>query len=76
MWVQRVSHIGGAGGFFRLCISYDSLMNHYKTNFQLMQHHNYSLQDLENMLPYERDIYVRLLTQFLEDEKERHEQKS
>ena len=41
-----------------------------------MQHHNYSLQDLENMLPYERDIYVRLLTQFLEDEKERHEQKS
>lgn len=39
-----------------------------------MQHHNYSLQDLENMLPYERDIYVRLLTQFLEEEKERHEQ--
>ncbi len=38
-----------------------------------MQHHNYSLQDLENMLPYERDIYVRLLTQFLEAEKERHE---
>ena len=41
-----------------------------------MQHHNYSLHDLENMLPYERDIYVRLLTSFLEDEKERHEQKS
>ena len=39
-----------------------------------MQHHNYSLHDLENMLPYERDIYVRLLTQFLEEEKERHEQ--
>jgi hypothetical protein len=37
-----------------------------------MQHHNYSLSDLENMLPYERDIYVRLLSQWLEEEKERH----
>ena len=38
-----------------------------------MQHHNYSLYDLENMLPYERDIYVRLLADWLREEKERHE---
>ena len=38
-----------------------------------MQHHNYSLHDLENMMPYERDIYVRLLGQWLEEEKERHD---
>ena len=37
-----------------------------------MQHHNYSLSDLENMIPYERDIYVRLLVAHLEAEKERH----
>ena len=36
-----------------------------------MQHHNYNLSDLENMIPWERDIYVTLLTQFLVDEKER-----
>jgi len=36
-----------------------------------MQHHNYSLSDLENMIPWEREIYVTLLTQFLEAEKER-----
>jgi hypothetical protein len=35
-----------------------------------MQHHNYSLYDLENMLPYERDIYVDLLSQHLEDVKQ------
>lgn len=48
-------------------MSYESLMNHYKTNFQLMQHHNYSLSDLDNMIPYEREIYVNLLTQHMEE---------
>lgn len=39
-----------------------------------MQHHNYSLYDLENMMPYEREIYVSLLADWLREEKERHEQ--
>ncbi len=34
-----------------------------------MQHHNYSLMDLENMMPWERDIYVDMLAQFLKEEK-------
>lgn len=36
-----------------------------------MQHHKYSLTELENMLPWERDIYITLLMQFLEAENER-----
>jgi hypothetical protein len=40
-----------------------------------MQHHNYSLTDLENMLPYEREVYVALLQQWLEEEKLRLEQR-
>ena len=39
-----------------------------------MQHHNYSLYDLEHMIPYEREIYVSLLAEHLQQEKERHEQ--
>ncbi|MEO1955285.1 MAG: hypothetical protein ABGX42_01640 [Gammaproteobacteria bacterium] len=38
-----------------------------------MQHHNYSLADLENMMPYEREIYVKLLADWLHEEKERYE---
>jgi hypothetical protein len=38
-----------------------------------MQHHNYSLADLENMMPYEREIYVSLLTTHLKEEKDRHD---
>lgn len=41
-------------------------------NFALMQHHNYKLDDLEYMLPFERDILVHLVLQFLEEEKNRH----
>ena len=37
----------------------------------MMQHHKYSLEEIENMLPWEREIYMGLLMKFLEDEKER-----
>jgi hypothetical protein len=38
-----------------------------------MQHHNYSLSDLEEMLPWEREIYVAMLMKWLEEEKARLE---
>jgi hypothetical protein len=39
----------------------------------MMQHHKYSLTELENMLPWERNIYVGLLVNYLKEEKERLE---
>ena len=41
-----------------------------------MQHHKYSLTELENMMPWEREIYVTLLIEYLREEKERLEQQS
>tara|TARA_B100001093_G_scaffold474419_1_gene499069 strand:- start:131 stop:259 length:129 start_codon:yes stop_codon:yes gene_type:complete len=37
-----------------------------------MQHHNYSLSDLENMLPWEREIYVDMLINHIKEENEKH----
>tara|TARA_B100000989_G_scaffold125335_1_gene92876 strand:- start:922 stop:1062 length:141 start_codon:yes stop_codon:yes gene_type:complete len=37
----------------------------------MMQHHKYSLSDLENMLPWERDIYVDLLQQHIKEENDK-----
>jgi hypothetical protein len=55
---------------------HDSLMNLFKTNFALMQHHKYSLTELEDMIPWERDVYVNLLLAYLqEEERERAKQK-
>ena len=39
----------------------------------MMQHHKYSLTELENMIPWEREIYLGLLMQFLKEEEERIE---
>ena len=36
-----------------------------------MQHHKYSLTELENMIPWERDIYVAMLISYLEEENQR-----
>ena len=36
-----------------------------------MQHHGYSLTELENMIPWEREVYVNLLMQHLKDEEQR-----
>jgi hypothetical protein len=36
----------------------------------MAQHHKYSITELEDMMPYERDVYVEMLMSFLEKEKE------
>jgi hypothetical protein len=39
----------------------------------MMQYHKYSLTEIEDMVPFEREIYVAMLIQFLEEEKKRIE---
>ena len=38
-----------------------------------MQHHDYSLTELENMMPWEREIYIGLLMEYIKEENERIE---
>jgi|TARA_Y100000389_G_scaffold183411_1_gene200871 hypothetical protein len=40
----------------------------YRNNFALMQHHKYSLTELENMIPWEREIYIGLLMEYVKEE--------
>jgi len=49
-------------------MAHESLESYFKTNFALIQHHKYSLTELENMMPWEREIYVTLLSQYIEEE--------
>ena len=44
-----------------------------RTNFALMQHHNYSLTELGDMMPCEREIYLTLLSQYIEEENKRQQ---
>lgn len=54
-----------------MCLCHDDLGNHYKMNFALMQYHKYALADLQEMIPFEREVYVAMLIKFLEEEKQR-----
>ena len=38
-----------------------------------MQHNKYSLSEIENMMPFERQVYVSLLMQYLEQVKQEQE---
>ena len=49
-------------------MAHEDLASYYKLNFALMQHHKYSLTELENMMPWERENYVSLLQQYVEEE--------
>ena len=44
------------------------------TNFNLIQHHKYSLSELDNMIPFEREIYVIMLIEHIKEENERLKQ--
>lgn len=37
----------------------------------MMQHHNYSLSELEMMIPWEREIYVSMLVEWVKEENDR-----
>ena len=55
-------------------MAHTNLESYYNTNFALMQHHKYSLTELENMIPWEREVYVSLLQQYIEEENLKQQQ--
>ena len=67
---------GGSAKFFYVALSHNTLSNLYQLNFGLMQHHKYSLTEIENMIPWEREIYVHMLLSYLEEEQKKIEQRS
>ena len=57
-------------------MAHTSLESYFKINFALMQYHKYSLTEIENMIPWEKDVYVALLEQYIEEENLKNRQQS
>ena len=55
-------------------MTHTNLESYYKVNFALVQHHKYSLTEVENMIPWEREVYITLLKQHIEEEKLKQQQ--
>ena len=56
-------------------MSHMDLEAYFRINFAMMQFHKYSLTEIENMIPWERDIYVGMLQQHIEDENLKEKQR-
>ena len=52
-------------------LSHESLESHYLRNFALIQHHKYSLTELNEMIPWERQIYTELLSNWLKEQEQK-----
>ena len=51
-----------------------SVKLYYELNWNMMFHHNFSLTEIENIMPWEREIYIGLTMNYIEEENERVEQ--
>jgi len=58
-----------------ISLSHESLVNFYQTNFQLVHHFKYSLTEIENMMPWEREVYLTMLINHLKEEAEKAKQR-
>lgn len=50
---------------------HENVLTFYQVNFALMQHHKYSLSDIESMMPWERESYVALVQNYVKEENDR-----
>ena len=44
------------------------IAGHYQKIFGMVQHHKYSISDIENLIPYERDLYFDMLLEFIQSQ--------
>ena len=59
-----------------MLLSHNNLANYYSLVFSLAQHHKYSITEIEELVPFESDIYVAMLMDHLEKEKQRNEERA
>jgi hypothetical protein len=66
---ERSIVIKGLFNYINFFFEHLNIENLYKQNFQLKYYHNYDLNELEMMIPWERIIYVEQIKEHLQEEK-------
>jgi len=51
-----------------------TLANHFEYTFGMLHHHKWSLSEVENMMPWERDIYLDMLNNWVQEENDRNKE--
>jgi hypothetical protein len=50
-------------------LCHTNLGNFYRIIFAMAQHHKYSISEIEEMLPYERDLYFDMIVDYIESQR-------
>ena len=53
-----------------MCLSHTNLAQYYDSTFQLMQYHNYSLNEIDGLIPWEGEVYLSMLMEHIKEQKE------
>ena len=53
-----------------------NLESYFEYSFQMIHNHKWSLTEIENMMPWEREIYIGLLMEHIKEENERIEREN
>jgi hypothetical protein len=75
MWISQYVWYTGDSRTFFVTLSGSNLMNYYKLSFDLINNHNFSLTELNGMLPWEREVYVNLLINDITEKNSKAENK-
>ena len=56
-------------------LSHTNLAIYYEKIFGMAQHHKYSIDEIERMMPYERDLYFDMLITYIKQQEEKQRRK-
>ena len=71
MFISAQICAGGSQRFFYLSFGNGALAEYFKLNFALLYYHKFDIDTFDNMIPWEKDIYVNLLANKVKEEEEK-----
>jgi hypothetical protein len=60
----------GYYGFFRLSLAHDTLENYYTSSYYMVKGCGFTLTEIENLIPFEKELYIMIMKRDIEDQKE------
>lgn len=69
--IHRKIIIKGIFDYINFFFNHLNLQLFYIQTFQMKYHHNYSIEEIENMIPFERSVYTEQIRMHLNQEKEK-----
>ena len=67
---QHIYNYRNYDSTFYIMLSHSNLFVYYQKMFAMGQHHKYSMNELDELMPYERDLYFDMLLEFIKKKEE------